>query len=675
MSLAPPNAQPLTGSTPEPAWHARHSDRLKDLWLLIALVAVWAVGNIYWLRHHFLTIPPPWDQAFYLYMGLRYVHTLLDQGVAAMLTEFMRLSPDVAPLFPLTSLPLYLLFGPSRLVAYMTNIGYLFALLTAVYLLGAYIYGRWTGILAAFVVATFTATVNYSRDYLLEFPATAFVTLAMYAFIRAAEFQRRRWCLAFGVLAGLSVLTKTMTGVFFIGPVLLAVGRLINRRQLHSAVFINGLLAVGAGGVVASVWWGPNFRTAVGYLWFYGFQEGAAPYSGGGSAIFSGKNLSYYALALSNHGISFLYACVFVILVLMRGLKRLFGLHGSRPTAVSVIRAEWTLWVWLLIGYAILTVVPNKGEERYAQPLLSPIALLLAGSVAAIGWHWLRRVMVLIVVAIGGFNYLGLTYGLPVIPRQLYVHPLALVSHEYPHFSWVRSKIHRLPDTPWRISDILFVLANLYDKHRIGLERELCAPLTGPVPELTSAEDVRLIFRVLLQREPHRRELQGYTELLRQGKLTRERVIELLKASAAFKNQRANVLVVPDHPLFNASTLRYYAEIDRLPLRFSHLVNGPITAERLQGYAFILTKPGGYQGPEFSTRYTNEIQAVLLQREVGFVALPDHFPFPDGSPIVIYAAQSMLTDEGMKHIGVADAAAVALQPTAEEERHDPGTGD
>lgn len=111
------------------------------------------------------------------------------------------MTTDVAPLYPLTTVPLYLLFGPSRLVAYLTNIFYLGLLLGGIYLLGAHLYGRSAGLLAAFIAATFTATVNYSRDYLLEFPATAFVTLAMYALLRSEAFRRRRWGFALGVLS------------------------------------------------------------------------------------------------------------------------------------------------------------------------------------------------------------------------------------------------------------------------------------------------------------------------------------------------------------------------------------------------------------------------------------------------------------------------------------------
>jgi 4-amino-4-deoxy-L-arabinose transferase-like glycosyltransferase len=623
-------------------WRGRSSRALGVFWILVILVGFCVLGNIFWLRRHSLTIPPPWDQAFYLYMGIRYLWALTDYGLGALISEFIKLSPDVAPLFPLTSLPLYVLFGPSRLVAYMTNAVYLLGLLWGVYLLGAHIYSRRAVILAAFTLATFTATVNYSRDYLLEFPATLFVTLAIYALVRSGEFQHRLWCLVFGTLAGFSVLTKTMTGIFFVGPVLHALGCLIKQRQLTPALLRNSLLVVAMAILVASIWWGPNFRTSFGYLIYYGFQAGSVPYSKDGVGILSLENLSYYALALMNHGTSFFYASLFGALRLVSGVQHVFGMQRSDAGRREGGGKEGILWAWLLVGYAVLTIVPNKGEERYAQPLLPPIALLLAGSVEAIGRRWMRRGVVVVIVAIGGFNYVGLTYGLPWLPQRLYLHSFAIISHEYPHFQWLRSKIPPTPDVEGRISAILSVLAALHDQHRGRVETELRTRLLDPMQVQAIGEDMRMTYRFLLAREPKPRELQKYIDPLRGRKLTLEELIEILKASKEFKAQRAWVLVVPDHPQFNASTLRYYGEVDRLPLRFTHIVDGPITPERLQRYEFILTKRNGYQGPEFSTRLTDEIHALLRQRDSGFVPLPESFEFPDTSQIVIYTAQVVL---------------------------------
>jgi hypothetical protein len=642
MSSSPQNARLPTSFVLGGVWRGRSPRTLGVFWILVVLVGFCVLGNLFWLRRHFLTIPPPWDQAFYLYMGIRYLWALSDYGPGALISEFINLSPDVAPLFPLTTLPLYVLFGPSRLVAYMTNAVYLLGLLWGVYLLGAHIYGRRAGILAAFVMATFTATVNYSRDYLLEFPATLFVTLAIYALVRSGNFQHRLWCLVFGTLAGFSVLTKTMTGIFFVGPVLYTLGCLIKQRRLSPASLCNSFLAVAMAFLVASIWWGPNFRTSFGYLIYYGFQAGAVPYSKGVGGILSPENLSYYALALMNHGTSFFYASLFIALRLVTGVQHVFGRQSSGAGRREGGGKEGNLWAWLLVGYVALTIVPNKGEERYAQPLLPPIALLLAGPVEAIGRRWMRRGVVGVIVAIGVFNYVGLTYGLPWLPQRLYLRSFAIVSHEYPHFHWVRSKIPPAPDVEGKISAILSVLSTLHDQRRGRVETELRARILEPLQVQAVGEDVRMIYRALLAREPNPRELQKYIDPLRRRKLTLEELIELLKATKEFRAQRAWVLVVPDHPQFNASTLRYYGEVERLPLQFAHILDGPITPERLQRYEFILTKRNGYQGPEFSTRLTDEIHALLQQHDSGFAPLPESFEFPDASRIVIYTAQAAL---------------------------------
>jgi 4-amino-4-deoxy-L-arabinose transferase-like glycosyltransferase len=635
-------ASPLLKTT----GHRRKLGHGVVLWFFVGVLICCSIGNVIWLGSHWLTLPPPWDQAFYLYMGLRYLHALVDYGPVAAYREFVHLSTDVAPLYPLTTVPLYLLFGPSRLVAYLTNLGYLGLLLGGIYLLGAHLCGRSAGLLAAFIAATFTATVNYSRDYLLEFPATAFVTLAMYALVRSETFHHRTWSLVFGALVGLSVLTKTMTGVFFIGPVLLALGCIVWRQQLTAAVLRNFLLAVGLGMLVAAVWWGPNFRTAVGYLIYYGFRAGSEPYSKSGAGLLSLENLSYYALHLINHGISFLYAVLFAGLIMLVGTKAFLG--GDRrkvdhttvePTAAG--QAGY-LWAWLLVGYIILTFVPNKGEERYSQPLLPSVALIISGAVMAIGNPWGRRTVVGLAVIIGGFNYWGLTYELPRLPQRLYFHSVALIGHEYPHYSWVRRLIHPTSDIRWPISDILAILAELADRHRTRDIAALRNRFFDAAQERPIEEDVQLIYRVVMRRMPDKKVLQKYTTAVSAGQLSREGLIDLLRATAEYTHQRARVLVVPDHPSFNASTLRYYAEAERLPLSFFHILDGPIDAERLQMYDFVLVKSSGYQGPEFSTRYTARIQAHVERGDSGFVLLPQRFAFPDNAHIVIFAAESVL---------------------------------
>jgi hypothetical protein len=555
------------------------SPRIKDVvTFLVPLVAVLTINNILWLKRNLLLIPPPWDQAFYLYRSVRYLHALSDGGPVALLREFVHLSPTSAPLFPLTALPIYLLFGTSRLAAHLTNSFYLFLLLLGIYLLGEHVYGRRAGILAAFFVATFSAVVNFSRDYLLDFPAAALVTLGMYALVRSEEFRRRPWCLGLGLLVGVTVLTRTMAGVFFVGPILYCLGRVVRGRMVSFSLVVNGVFSIGVAVLLASVWWGPNFRTAVMYLVHYGFKEGSVPYRSGGSEVFSVENVSWYFLVLVNYGVSFSYGVFFVGVACLTGARGVFrfGKNGSGRTAAGG-RGGY-LWMWLLVGYAILTFTSAK-NENYLQALLPPVALVASGCIGGIDRRWVRQGVVVTGIAIGAFNYAGLTFEMPLIPRRWYVGPFAIISHEYPHFAWIRSKLDLSGDIEWPISDVRPILAEV--------------------------------------------DIKG-------------------------GDRGVKVLVVPDHPVFNASTLRYYGEIYRYPLVFSHISDGPITRETLREFDFVLIKKGGYQGPEFTTRYNDRIYSVVLAPDSGFVSVPRIFSFPDHSEILMFRASRMFEPVGRR---------------------------
>ena len=97
-------------------------------------------------------------------------------------------------------------------------------------------------------------------------------------------------------------------------------------------------------------------------------------------------------------------------------------------------------------------------------------------------------------VIIGGFNYLGLTYGLPGLPPRLSFNSVAIISHEYPHYSWVRSKIPPASDGQWPISAILATLAELTDRHKAreiaDLRHQLYRDSAGAVSRRGRAADL-----------------------------------------------------------------------------------------------------------------------------------------------------------------------------------------
>jgi Domain of unknown function (DUF4214) len=178
---------------------------------------------------------------------------------------------------------------------------------------------------------------------------------------------------------------------------------------------------------------------------------------------------------------------------------------------------------------------------------------------------------------------------------------------------------------------------------------------------LTSEEYVWIMYRTLLKREADEKGFRGYVDTLREGRLTREAMLGMFIASHEYRERPTKVLVVPNHPVFNGSTLRYYAELHRYPLAFFHIpwhveqvkerstvFEYPISRDQLQEYDFVLVKDGGYQRPDFTglwypvygltTQYNKPLYAELMRPESGFIPLAQTFAFPDHSHILIFAA-------------------------------------
>ncbi|MCI0410024.1 MAG: hypothetical protein L0191_15955, partial [Acidobacteria bacterium] len=188
------------------------------MWLPSALLlALWTAllsgFNGLWLRAHAFSLPPAWDHALYLYLSLRLRHALEDGGLGQLLVEFVERSRNVAPLFPLATVPFYLGFGESREVAQLALAPYLFLLLLGVFLFAWRAHPRpdaRCGILAAFMVSTFTGVVNFSREYMMDLPSVATATLGLYALSRSEELTRRFVSAAAGALLGMTLLTKIL---------------------------------------------------------------------------------------------------------------------------------------------------------------------------------------------------------------------------------------------------------------------------------------------------------------------------------------------------------------------------------------------------------------------------------------------------------------------------------
>jgi hypothetical protein len=445
-----------------------------------------------WIVRNFATIPPPWDQSLYLYMAFRFWNSLMEGGLPALAHNWLYLVGDRGTLLPLSTLASFLALGPSLAAAYWTNALYLGVMLASIYKTAAWLGGWRAGLLAAFIGATMPALINYSRDYLLDFPMAALIAAAIYTLLRSDLFRERWYSLGFGAWTGLALLAKPMAAAYLVPlalySALVAAALPARRRGLPGSL---GLACVGFA-LVAAPWYSLNLAPALANLVSAGFGAGSVPYRDAGEGVLTWSNVSYYPRVVMEYGLGVPYT------VLVLGLAGGAGVTAWREgpwTAqrVRLILARPTtiLVVWVLTMYAVLTLTPNKDFERYAVALLPAIAILAASWIRGLRSPAGRTAVTITAVVMGLFNYWALTFGIAVLPRQVQWRGVTLLSQEHYLTRWFPYRQR------WPIEEALAALASQVPAVRGTTARVYVMPNHGMVNSLSlraRAEAMRYPF-------------------------------------------------------------------------------------------------------------------------------------------------------------------------------------
>ncbi len=379
------------------------SEKIKPLHIIVLLclssiILTWA--NHIWIKNNLSHLPITWDPSNYAYMTLFEYKTLHNGGLLQFLRTVQTQAPALAPLFPVTGVPFLFLFGLDLNNIYLANGIYLFILLTSVFFIAERISGRTAAIVASFSVATFPGIIAFSRDYFFEFPSAAMTALVYMFLLKTDSFRNKRASVLFGIASALSLLTKTMGIVFLTVPFLYAF-YIFARKRTPWTIRKHVLYAFLSFSLVAGIYYIPNFKAIFGYLFFYGVGKGAARYSAGLSNMLSIQYWTYYVSPIIHKGISPGYLLIFV-------LSATAFLISSGARKLS--RDYWIVLLWLVCGYVLLSIPSNKVGERYALPILPPIAIMMAAHITRISMRPLKVLIIGLAFLIGIVNYAYQTF-------------------------------------------------------------------------------------------------------------------------------------------------------------------------------------------------------------------------------------------------------------------------
>lgn len=384
----------------------------KYLIALLLLVLFHAVANYAILSRD--NTPLLWDGGEYFCKSLKYFNVFRDMG-PGFFSRFNEVSHYRPPLFMLTSLPLYALFGRSTDVAAMTNILYLAILVFSVYGIGSLMQGRDAGLAGAFLVSFFPIMFGMSRSYWLDFPLVAMVSLGMYLLLRSDGFQDGKYSVLFGISFGLGMLTKWIHFVFLAGPVLYFLASSMRNDERRPRFLRNAAIAFLAAAAVASFWYVPNGKSvAVNLL---GLSVGVTGEeatrfqqlgeSFGPTGIFNLPSLTYYAGKYVNDQAGFVFAAIslaFAVFLAGRWRERDF----------------WILLLWIAIPVVAFTLIKNK-TPRNTVSILPAAALLISIGIMKIERKTARISVLAGVVLFASIQYASSSFGLPFLPDRVAV--------------------------------------------------------------------------------------------------------------------------------------------------------------------------------------------------------------------------------------------------------------
>ena len=377
---------------------------------LVALLALHAACNIWWLRND--NHPITADEALHMQFAESFYRALFAPGDAdwgTRLSDAAAIETIYPPLLHVMGAALWIFMPYSaEALAFASTIAFL-ALLAGVYALTAAFFSPQRALLAAVLVGFTPFLFGASRLYIQDVLAATFVVWTIYAACRTQGFQRSGWVVAFALLAGLGLLARWTTPLYYAFPVLLILAAGAAPAMRDPATRGKAMVRIGANAgvllalalVVALPWYWARLETLrTGYDDIFAGRQGAITWG-------SFNDWTAYLIYIINTGTFlplFLLAIAGFAVMLRRREERFAGAM---------------LLLWVVAAYVLLTATWSikSPAPRYVVPFLPAFGIAAAAAFAALPKGRLRAVGATTVMAVMLLQYANLTFR-PIPPLQ-----------------------------------------------------------------------------------------------------------------------------------------------------------------------------------------------------------------------------------------------------------------
>jgi 4-amino-4-deoxy-L-arabinose transferase-like glycosyltransferase len=364
--------------------------------LLSLYVLVRIALDIWWVWEFRAGYPLNTDEVGYLTIALRDTQALKSAGIRGLVQEFLE-QRSQAPLVPLLTVPMHLIFGEEILPSFLVQSGFLALLAFSSYGIGSRLAGPHLGLLTALVVTSIPEVIDWARSYHFAVPSAALFTSAVYALLRSEGLRSRRWTIIWGVLLGLTALSRTMTVAYLPGLIVAAGLRVLAEKEGRLRGGIHFGIGIGVGILTAATWYLRNWLEVLNYLVSYGY---------GTHSVYYGQGRSPFTLQFVDRGFYLPLACLvgFTLAIGLIVLVKTIRGYSHHSDIRDFLRSDLSMLVIVFVcGYVALSSSRNQGSG-FALPLLPIPVALSAATLSRLASVPLRTFMLAAFVAMAGFN-------------------------------------------------------------------------------------------------------------------------------------------------------------------------------------------------------------------------------------------------------------------------------